>query len=169
MRPLLVLVPLVLAGCATHRGEADLFGMPEIRTVTTGSVNPGGESGATTYRYESQPVLVEEVVQGGMEEALPALVAALRSEGLGPDDVDTESGVVSSNGLEWSRERNGERLSALLDCGTSGTGRPMADDARIAAALAAHVQEAGPASAKITLRLAAVANPYESLGGRVRE
>jgi len=77
--------------------------------------------------------------------------------------------VVSSNGLEWSRERNGERLSTVLDCGASGTGRPMADDARIAAALAAHVEDLGPGSAKVTLRLAAVAHPYESLGGRVRE
>ncbi|MDP2955409.1 MAG: hypothetical protein Q8N53_03230 [Longimicrobiales bacterium] len=166
---LLLLSLVSLLGCATSRGEADLLGMPEIRTVTAGSVNPSGQSVATTFRYEEQPVLVEELVDGGVGDVLLALLAAYRSEGLIPDDIDAESGVVSLSRVEWSGERNGQRLSALLDCGLSATGRPMADDARIVAAVAARVREAEPPSARVTLRLSASAYPYESLGGRVRE
>lgn len=169
-RLLLSLLPLLsLLGCATPRGKADLLGTPEIRTVTAGSVNPAGQSVATTFRYEEQSVVVEELMDGGVERVLPALLAAVRSEGLIPDDVDAESGIVTLSGVEWSRERNGERLSVLLDCGSSGTGRPMADDARIVAALAAQAKEAGPGAARVTVRLSAAAYPYESLGGRVRE
>jgi hypothetical protein len=169
LKRLLLVSLLPLLGCATSRGEADLLRMPEIRTVTAGSVNPGGQSVATTFRYEEQPVLVEELVDGGVEEVLPALLDAYRSEGLLPDDIDAETGIVSLSRVEWSGERNGQPLSALLDCGLSATGRPMADDARIVAAVAAQVRGAGPDAARVTLRLVASAYPYESLGGRVRE
>jgi len=170
VKRLLLLSLLPLLGCATSRGEGDLLGMPEIRTVTVGSVSPGGANvaGSTTFRYEEQPILVEELVDAGMGEVFPALLDVYRSEGLIPDDVDPESGTVSLSRAEWSGERNGQRLSALLDCGPSSTGRPLADASRIVAALAARVTEAGTRSTRVTLRLAASAFPYENMGGPVR-
>ncbi len=171
VRRILLLSLLPVVGCATSRGESDLLGAPQIRTVTAGSVSSGGETavaGATTIRYEEQPILVEELVDAGVGEVFPALLAAFRSEGLLPDGVDPESGIVSLSRAEWSGERNGRRLSSFLDCGPSATGQPMADDARVVVSIAAQARESGPGSTRVTQRLGASAYPFESLGGGVR-
>jgi len=147
------------------------MGGPEIRTVTTGSGSPGGGdvTRGMAIRYVGEPILVDDVVGGTREEVLPLLLEAYRSEGLTPDGMDPETGIVSVSRAEWSTELNGLPMSTFLDCGPSPTGRALADDARIVSAVAAQVVGEGPDASRVTVRLDARAFPPTNLGGRVRE
>lgn len=168
---LLLLFVLLLSGCATSRGGADLLGTPEVRTVTVGGVTAGGGNlvvGANTLRYEDQPVVTEDLVSAGKGVVFPALLDAYRAEELIPDEVDAASGSASLSRAEWSGERNGRPISDFLDCGPSSTGRAQADAARVVVAIAAQVSEAGTASSRVALRLSASAYPFDAAGGAAR-
>ena len=166
-----VLLVLLSLGCATSRGQTDLAGTPELRTVTAGAIgaSEGGVSrSGTVYRYQEEVILVDDTVAGGFREAFSALQAALTAEGLVPDGMDADQGLLTLARVEWSRERNGEQLSDLLDCGLTSTGRPMANAARVVAALVAQVRDAGPHASRVVQRLNASAYPYENESGAVR-
>jgi hypothetical protein len=170
LKRFLVLAVLPLLGCASSGGEADLLGVPQIRTVTAGSGSTGGGevTRGMAIRYVDEPVLVEDLVGGTREEVLPLLLDAYRAEGLTPDGMDPESGIVSVSRAEWSRERNGLPLSTFLDCGPSSTGRLLADDAQIVSAIATQVRGEGAGVSRVTVRLDAQAFPLSNLGGRAR-
>lgn len=166
----LVLAVLPLLGCATSSPESDLLGGPQIRTVTTGSGSPGGGDvvRGMAIRYVDEPILVDDIVAGAREEVLSLLLDAYRAEGLTPDGMDPETGIVSASQAEWFRELNGLPLSTFLDCGPSPTGRALADDARIVSAVASQVVAVLPDVSRVTVRLDAQAYPPTNLGGRVR-
>ncbi|MGW8267130.1 MAG: hypothetical protein ACWGSQ_12245, partial [Longimicrobiales bacterium] len=167
-RRIFVLAAVPLFGCASSSPEVGLLGAPQIRTVTTGSGSPGGGDGMS-IRYVDDPILVEDIVGGAPAQVLPLLLDAYRVEGLTPDGMDPESGIVSVSRAEWSEERNGLPVSTFLDCGPSSTGRPLADDAGIVLALAAQVKAEGPDVSRVTVRLDAQAFPQTNLGGRARD
>lgn len=167
----LVLATFPLLGCASSSPEVDLLGGPQIRTVTTGAGSPGGGdvTRGMSIRYVDDPILVEDIVGGAPTQVLPLLLDAYRIEGLTPDGMDLETGIVSVSRAEWSEQRNGLPVSTFLDCGPSSTGRPLADDAGIVLALAAQVKEEGPDVSRVTVRLDAQAFPQTSLGGRAQD
>lgn len=168
MNRIFLLFVFSVLGCATAKmGEVDLLGTPQIRTVMAGA-RAGDGTGPATIRYVDEPIVVEEVVRAPREEVWPLLLDAYRAEGLAPDGVDPVSGIVSLSRVEWSRERDGLPLSAFLDCGLSGTGRPMADDARIVSAIISQVAARGTDATGVAIRFEAVAFPFDASGGRVR-
>jgi hypothetical protein len=171
IKRLLVLATVPLLGCASSNPGLDLLGAPQIRTVTTGSGSPGGGevTRGLAIRYVDDPILVGDIVGGGPDEALPLLLDAYRAEGLTPDGMDAESGIVSVSRAEWSEERNGLPVSTFLDCGLSSTGRPLADDAAIVLAVAAQVRGEGDGVSRVTVRLDAQAFPKTNLGGRAQD
>ena len=167
---LFVLFVLFVLGCATSNPDQDLMGMPQIRTVTAGAASPGGGefTRGMAIRYFDEPILVEDIVGATREKVLPLLLEAFRAEGLTPDGMDAESGIVSLSRAEWLREWKGQPLSTFLDCGPSLTGRLLADDARIVSAITAQVRGEETDITRVTIRLDAVAFPLSTLGGRVQ-
>jgi hypothetical protein len=172
MKRVLVLTIIPLMGCASSGGEGDILGTPQIRTVVAGSVTPdaGGLGvGSTSISYLVEPTLVSSVVPATPEEVWPLLLDALSAEGLSPDGMDPAAGVVSVSRVEWSRERDGLPLSTFLDCGTSATGRSLADDSRVVAAVTSQTGADGDEDTRVTVRLDAVAFPLGEGGERARE
>ncbi|MGD8361730.1 MAG: hypothetical protein PVJ04_09885 [Gemmatimonadota bacterium] len=172
MKRVFALATIPLLGCASSGGEAGLLGTPQVRTVVAGSVSPDGGGmgvGAMSITYLVEPVLVSSVVPATPDVVWPLLLDALASEGLSPDGVDATTGLVSVGRVEWSRERNGLPLSTFLDCGISATGRSLADDARIVAAMTTQAEADGTEDTRVTIRLEAVAFPLGESGERARE
>jgi hypothetical protein len=162
---------LFLSGCATSGpGEADLLGGPQIRTVMAGEMGSGGEQVSTaTLRYVDDPVLVEENLGGSLDDVWPLLLTAYGSEGLDPDGSDLTAGLLSVSRMEWSGDRGGEPVSTILDCGTSETGRPLADGARVVAAIASQLRAADEGSTRITTRFEGIAYPMGGATGGPRQ
>lgn len=160
-----------VVGCATAGEGVDLAGVPQTRTVTAGSVQPGGDAmgrGSLSISYVDEPTIIDAVVPASREEVWPVLLNAFFAEGFAPDGLDPGNGIASVSRIEWSRERNGIPLSTLLDCGLSGTGRDLANDARIVSAVAAQIGEEGTDVTRVRVRLDAVAFPLGEGGERAR-
>ncbi len=171
MKRLFALFLLPALGCATSGDGLDLGGVPQTRTVTAGSASPSGSQmgiGRLSVSYVDEPLLVESTVEGTAETAWPALLEAFREEGLTPDGLDEQTHVVSVSRVEWSGERRGMPLSTFVDCGLSSTGLALADHARVAAALTAQVASDGPETARVVVRMDAVAFPLAEAGERAR-
>lgn len=98
----------------------------------------------------------------------PLLIQAYRAEGLEPDGADPASGILTLSRDEWSGARNGLPLSAYLDCGSSSTGRALADDARVVTSIASQVVAGEVGTSRVTVRLDAVAYPFDASSGQSR-
>jgi hypothetical protein len=136
-----------------------------------GSVSPGGDAvgrGSLSISYVDEPTLIDAVVPASKGEVWPVLLDAFFAEGLAPDGLDPNGGLASVSRIEWSRERNGIPLRTFLDCGLSGTGRELANDARVVSAVAAQIGEEGTDVTRVTVRVDAVAFPLGEGGERAR-
>lgn len=169
VRHTLPIVALFLLGCSTASpSPGGLADMPSIRTVTVGSVSSAGDAGNRTIRFEDDPIVIRRTLEAPPREVWPLLLDAYRAQGLVPGEWDVETLTLATAPREVSREWEGEPLQRFLDCGSSTTGRPLADDSRVSFAMASQLSGDPQGPTELLSRLEAVAFPFEAGPGRAQ-
>jgi hypothetical protein len=120
-------------------------------------------------RYEEDPIVIREDVNGSVSEVWDLLIRAYGEEGLTPDQMDEASRTLSVSRFELRRERSGVPMTAYLDCGLSSTGRLLAENARIQATIISRVSLAGTSASQVSTRFEGVAFPADATGGRAQD
>jgi len=99
----------------------------------------------------------------------PHLIAGHRALAIEPDLIDPESQTVGWTSAVWVREWAGTPLSTYLDCGRSGSGGAVANDARVMADLRTSLIALPDGGTEVRTWLQAVAQPLDGTSrGAVR-
>ncbi|MFC1661292.1 hypothetical protein ACFL3S_07570 [Gemmatimonadota bacterium] len=121
-----------------------------------------------SVRYVDDPVVHRGDFPRPPTDIFPALVRAFGQEGLDPDWIDPDRLIVGLTQVTMERRRAGRPMSAFLDCGSTTTGRPLANDSRIIAGIVSQVVAAGAGRSTVLVRFEAHAQPFGASEGRVQ-
>lgn len=157
MRRLLALAVLALAGCAptarVEPGEAlrpPVQPPPEIQSTGEGFY----------VRLNRDDGISVTSIDGSKAEVFQAVLSAFDAVGLEIEGGDPTRGLIQSERMVEMSSFAGERMSDLLECGTTLTGN-RANSWRIEFHVSALVEALGDRRSQITTRLVANARPMD--------
>ena len=155
----LVLLALPLLLSCVHAGETrtTLIAQPELQTLVDGTT-AAGPTGSTVH-YLVEGIVVEDLMEAPVQEAWEALSHAFVMNALPPDIVDPGIYRMGVSQVELTRSLGERPLSLFLDCGTTESRTPMADNARVYLTLVTVLQPEGESATRILTELAATAIP----------
>jgi hypothetical protein len=94
---------------------------------------------------------------------------AYADEGLAPDQLDEGSRTVAASRFEVQSTFGGVPVGTYLDCGSSLTGRPLVESARIQATIISRVAPVGTSASQISTRFEGIAFPTGGSEGRAQD
>lgn len=158
VRSLVLLALPSLASCV-HAGETrtTLIAQPELQTLLDGTTGAGPTGSAVHYLVEG--IVVEDVLEAPVQDAWEALSHALVVNSLPPDIVDPNEYRMGVAQAELQGSLGGQPLRLFLDCGTTESRTPMADNARVYLTMVTVLRPEGESATRILTELAATAVP----------
>jgi hypothetical protein len=157
MRRLLLLAVVPLVGCApTVRETGDDVLRPPVQPP------PEIQSAGAGYyiRLDRDDGISVAALDGSRTDVFQATMSAFDDLGLRIEGGDPAQGLIQSERIVKMAEFAGERMSELLDCGTTLTGN-RANSWRIEFHVTAQVEALGDRRSQITTRLIANARPMD--------
>lgn len=154
---------LLLAGCASSSsgGEPPPGSVTRSTTVVSTSA---GESTIESYRTTDG---VAQDLAVAPEKAWEVLPAVYESLGIPVKTTIPPSKTLGNTALEFNRTLGGQRASALLECGQTATGSPVADNYRINMSVLTALASAESGRTRVETRVNATATSRTTSGAPV--
>lgn len=149
-RHLLFIAPFLLACAST----ADTGSARPDRQVTAISTEMGT---VEIERYIDRAGITHRV-PATVDEVWPLLVARYQELDITLGTINRPAGQLGNTRVVATRQFAGQRLSRLLNCGSTATGAPVADSYRIELSLLSEVKPAGETGSLLETRLSALAH-----------
>lgn len=126
--PLVVVLSLVLAGCA---GAIESASMADRATTTISSAGSGADAWTASVTTSSMAGPVSVGVPASPEAVWSALHATYRDLGIPVETIDNQGRRMGNTAFVRRRHLGHDLLSRFFDCGTNAFGASLADTERL--------------------------------------